>query len=428
MSTLPETTLAHLRHLAAAGQYDAKAILHLIARADAQDQWFAKFTDSYSKTIAALCRRLEAMERGAGLRHPVEDDATQPDSVADAAQRITDHAAKAGLTVQDWAKAFNAAQVDASPVVNALLVAESALADVAEGEAVSPHAVGCLHWAEARCTEALAAIRPVMRRHGIRTSDLSPANLSAALKAEPEEEGLNAADLLPVEPPNIPTTMAMQYRSAWREGVEDGWSEARAILARQGHPHAAAPAPGENLATPPAPEDLAIDQMMAANLSALLIKECGLHSPCSSTHDLLQRAAAMLVNYGLPARPTTPPAPEPGEVGEVAQWLHAHALDCRVLGRNDWAEQCTRAATLLQQQESELAALRVAPGPTFQDAIHLAQGCHDYSGGHSGAEGEAWHGAIDTVVAVLKRAAIKPWDGQLTAVYGVGVDAGEVEA
>jgi hypothetical protein len=48
----------------------------------------------------------------------------------------------------------------------------------------------------------------------------------------PEGEVLNAADLLPVEPPNIPTTMAMQYRSAWFEGVEVGWSEARAALAR----------------------------------------------------------------------------------------------------------------------------------------------------------------------------------------------------
>jgi hypothetical protein len=134
-------------------------------------------------------------------------------------------------------------------------------------------------------------------------------------------EAPSAADLLPVEPPNIPTTMAMQYRSAWREGVEDGWSEARAILARRGHPPAAAPAPGENLATPPAPE----------------------------------------------------------------------------------------------------------PGPTYLDAIRLAQGCHTYSGGHSGTEGEAWHSAIDTVVAVLKRAAVGPWDSQTRAVYGVGVEAGAGE-
>jgi hypothetical protein len=71
-----------------------------------------------------------------------------------------------------------------------------------------------------------------------------------------------------------------------------------------------------------------------------------------------------------------------------------------------------------------------AAHPTFQDAIKLAQGCHDYSGGHSGAEGEAWHGAIGMVVDVLKRAAIGPWDSQTRAVYGVGSEAqaGEVEA
>jgi hypothetical protein len=68
------------------------------------------------------------------------------------------------------------------------------------------------------------------------------------------------------------------------------------------------------------------------------------------------------------------------------------------------------------------------PHPTFLDAIRLAEGCHDYSGGHSGAEGEAWHGAIDTVVAVLERAAVGPWDSQTRAVFGVGSEAqaGEV--
>lgn len=48
--------------------------------------------------------------------------------------------------------------------------------------------------------------------------------------------GAADGDLLPAEPPNIPSTMAMQYRSAWREGVEDGWNEARAFLARLSRP------------------------------------------------------------------------------------------------------------------------------------------------------------------------------------------------
>jgi hypothetical protein len=49
-------------------------------------------------------------------------------------------------------------------------------------------------------------------------------------------------------------------------------------------------------------------------------------------------------------RPATLAQPEPQEeAGEVADWLHDHALSCRELGRNDWAAQSTRAATLLQQ-------------------------------------------------------------------------------
>ena len=130
MTPLPSQTLARLQWRAESGDHEAKALLHLLARADKHDQDVAKFVDSYSKTIAALCRRLEALERGAtDLPAPI-------------------------------------APVDGSPVANALQQAEAALADVAKGEAVSPHAVGCLHWAEARCTEALAAIRPVMKEHG----------------------------------------------------------------------------------------------------------------------------------------------------------------------------------------------------------------------------------------------------------------------
>jgi hypothetical protein len=62
---LPTQTLAWLKHAADSGQCEPLALLHLIARADARDQDVAVFVDSYSKTIAALCRRLEALERGA---------------------------------------------------------------------------------------------------------------------------------------------------------------------------------------------------------------------------------------------------------------------------------------------------------------------------------------------------------------------------
>jgi len=114
-----------------------------------------------------------------------------------------------------------------------------------------------------------------------------------------------------------------------------------AALSRWGH-----------FAAPPAPEDLATNQTMAANLSALLIEECGLHSPGSSAYDLLQRAAAMLVDYGLPARSTTLPAPGPGEVGELV---------ARLRNRDRWTQltdaQVDRAATLLQQQSAPAPAV-----------------------------------------------------------------------
>ena len=60
------------------------------------------------------------------------------------------------------------------------------------------------------------------------------------------------------------------------------------------------------------------------------------------------------------------------------------------------------------------------PQPTFLDAIRLAQGCHDYSGGHSGQQGEAFQDGVGTVVAVLKKAAVGPWDSQTMAVFAVG--------
>jgi hypothetical protein len=111
-----------------------KAALEFINRSEL----LLAYVDSYSKTIAALCRRLEALERGA--------------------------------------KDLPAAPVDAGPVANALLVAESALADVAEGKIGRLcSATKKVTWAELRCTEALAAIRPVMRQHGIRTSEFPPA-------------------------------------------------------------------------------------------------------------------------------------------------------------------------------------------------------------------------------------------------------------
>jgi hypothetical protein len=261
---LPSQTLAWLKHAADAGQCEPLVLLHLIARADKRDQDVGVFVNSYSKTIAALCRRLEALERGAGLRHPVEDDATESDSVSDTAQRITDTATQIRREAVELATA--------SALDHAVLIA---------------FALGREPWST------------WLRKGGCL-----------------ESAHCELSDLM------------------------------LAVLARWGH--------------------------------------------------------------------STPPAPVPGEVAELVAYLRRHSSH----------PEARRAATLLQQQCAPPAP---EPGPTFQDAIKLAEGCHDYSGGHSGAEGEAWHGALDTVVGVLKKAADGPWDSQTMAVFGVGVEAGAGE-
>jgi hypothetical protein len=57
---------------------------------------------------------------------------------------------------------------------DALISAEAALSDIAEGEETNA-APNTFEWAEQRCSGALAIIRPVMQQHGIRTSE--PARL-----------------------------------------------------------------------------------------------------------------------------------------------------------------------------------------------------------------------------------------------------------
>jgi len=76
--SLPTQTLTWLTHAEQAGQRDAQVMLHLLNRADASDIDVNEFLDNYNKVIAALCRRLEALERGAGLRHPTPDVPASP--------------------------------------------------------------------------------------------------------------------------------------------------------------------------------------------------------------------------------------------------------------------------------------------------------------------------------------------------------------
>jgi hypothetical protein len=57
----------------------------------------------------------------------------------------------------------------------ALIKAECALADIAEGEGKDDDtSADALEWAEKRAADALARIRPIMRQYGIHTSEWPP--------------------------------------------------------------------------------------------------------------------------------------------------------------------------------------------------------------------------------------------------------------
>lgn len=58
----------------------------------------------------------------------------------------------------------------ASSVEDALIKAECALADIAEGEH-DLELADALRWAERRATEVLQVIRPIMKQHKIKTSE-----------------------------------------------------------------------------------------------------------------------------------------------------------------------------------------------------------------------------------------------------------------
>lgn len=68
----------------------------------------------------------------------------------------------------------------------------------------------------------------------------------------------------------------------------------------------------------------------------------------------------------------------------------------------------------------EAARPAPAPVPTFLDAIRLANGCHDYSGGYLCEAADVYHAGITTVVNVLRKAAVGPWDNQTNAVFAMG--------
>jgi len=262
----------------------------------------------------------------------------------------------------------------------------------------------------------------------------------------------------------------------------------RRALELWGNPLQGAPEPGENPAAAPAPAPETPAEALAVRPLLERVAQLGDAIGRQTVAQVQQLAnqAAVWLSENPPGQlvaieprgcPTpgacscvepTLQAPEPGEAKELhplwylIEFLEGHSS---VLRRTDpmdeLAQVLSDSATLLKRLASpaylvvgrppegcleslksesgqveactagvSIELLGDAPRPTYLDAIRLAEGCHDYSGGYSGPEGDAWHNAINTVVDVLKRAAVKPWDSQTRAVFGVGAEAqaGDVEA
>jgi hypothetical protein len=87
----------------------------------------------------------------------------------DAEDRIVGHEP---VRPGDFARAVLAQQLP-KHIAQALIKAECALSDIAEGEPEESEG-DPLEWAEKRAANALACIRPVMRQHGVATSEWPP--------------------------------------------------------------------------------------------------------------------------------------------------------------------------------------------------------------------------------------------------------------
>jgi hypothetical protein len=121
-----------------------------------------------NKIANGECRTLACLRRGGyirGTESPDSSVATCPELEKAVAKRRA-----ATLLQQLSAPALVVVPV---AVGDALIKAECALSDVAEGEETNA-APNTFEWAEQRCAETLAVIRPVMKRHKIRTSEWPP--------------------------------------------------------------------------------------------------------------------------------------------------------------------------------------------------------------------------------------------------------------
>jgi len=205
-NSLPPETLAWLRHAASCGQRDAQLTLHTLERLEAMEkkneiqrlatlEW-GKDVDKLERWIDVHLKRTMALE-AAQQQQPHQDKLDRhllgiDDPTPEAAPVATPESGEvaelvASLRNRDRWTQLTDAQVDRAATLlqqlstpappatlsDALIKAECALSDIAEGEETNA-APNTFEWAEQRCAEALDTIRPVMRDHGICTSEWPP--------------------------------------------------------------------------------------------------------------------------------------------------------------------------------------------------------------------------------------------------------------
>jgi hypothetical protein len=163
--------------------------------------------------------------------------------------RLTSYSVGIAKPVEQWGQGHTPVQPPAAQptppaaLSDALIKAECALSDIAEGEETNA-APNTFEWAEQRCAETLAIIRPVMQQHKIRTSEWPPVS-----QRTPAAE--SAADRVLV---NCPETCWVEIRR-----IADG----KIIYSNHRKGELTIPV-GEPPAAPPAPAGGLVDQVAKA--------------------------------------------------------------------------------------------------------------------------------------------------------------------
>jgi hypothetical protein len=250
MSIKPET-LAWLRQTAKfEGGVTAQAILHLLERVEAleaKDQLDAEAWASMRRASCDYQRRLSNLEAVMNLRQQ-DEDAELAAPTPEAAPVATDEdlwSLWANRRQHGAAQPPAAEPAQVAALSDALIRAECALSDIAEGEETNA-APNTLEWAKQRCAETLATIRPVMQQHKIRTSEWPPVSqhTPGANGSETAQVASEADDKVLV---NCPETCWVQIRRIVDGKVIYDNHRRGTLVIPVGEPPAAQPAPAGGL-------------------------------------------------------------------------------------------------------------------------------------------------------------------------------------